>query len=64
VIGGVKYYLSRALYFDIRLQYGLADMTNNNADLNNQKLDAQNNYIYNKDRDRNYTIQASVGFGF
>ncbi len=64
VIGGVKYYLSRALYFDIRLQYGLADLTNNKADLNNQKLDAQNNYIYNNDRDRNYTIQASVGFGF
>lgn len=62
--GGLKYYLSRALYFDLRLQYGLADLTNNSADVNNNKLDAQNNYIFNADRDLNFTIQASVGFGF
>ncbi|MBK8556169.1 MAG: outer membrane beta-barrel protein [Lewinellaceae bacterium] len=61
--GGVTYFLSRALYATVRLQYGLADLTNNNADLSKVRTN-QGELIYLNDKDTNFTIQASVGFSF
>ncbi len=64
LVGGVSYYLSRTLYINARLQYGLADLTRTDADLAKNKTGDNNALIFNADKDRNFTIQASVGFSF
>lgn len=71
LIGGLAYYLSNSLYIGARLQYGLADVTNNNADMSKVEFDAftsglqlSERYIYRDDKDKNFMIQASVGFSF
>lgn len=64
LIGGVSYYLSRTLYVNARLQYGLSDLTRTDADLNKNKTGDNNALIFNADKDRNFTVQASVGFSF
>lgn len=64
LVGGVTYYLSRALYFSARLQYGLADITNNAADLAKSRVGTDGELLYREDKDRNFVIQASVGFSF
>ncbi len=64
VIGDLKYYLSRSLYFGGRLQFGLADVTNNDADFSKTKTGATNGFQLQNDKDINYMIQAGVGFSF
>lgn len=64
LIGGVSYYLSRTLYVNARLQYGLFDLTRTEADLSRNKTGDNNALIFNADKDKNFTIQASVGFSF
>jgi hypothetical protein len=70
VVGGVSYFLSNSLYIGARLQYGLADITNNKADLSEANINHANgvvtneSYIYRDDKDKNFVIQASVGFSF
>lgn len=64
LIGGVSYYLSRALYANVRLQYGLADLTRNQADLSKAKVNDDLTPVYRDDKDRNFTIQATIGFSF
>lgn len=64
LIGGVSYYLSRTLYVNARLQYGLSDLTRTDADINRYKTGDNNALIFNADKDKNFTIQASVGFSF
>jgi hypothetical protein len=62
--GGVTYYFSRALYINARLQYGLADVTNNDADLSKARTDENGGLLFRDDKDRNFVIQTSVGFSF
>lgn len=64
LIGGAAYYLSSTLYVGARLQYGLADLTNTNADVSRQTRNADGSLITRADNDHNFTIQASVGFSF
>lgn len=64
VIGGLTYYLSRSLFIGGRVQYGLADLTNNNADFGFQNLNQSSTAATRNDKDYNFTIQASVGFSF
>jgi hypothetical protein len=64
VVGGISYYISSALYLSARIQYGLADITNNNVDLSKAKTGENNSLIYRDDKDQNFMIQASVGFSF
>lgn len=65
LIGGLAYYLSSSLYIGVRLQYGLADVTNNNADLSKTEINVTDGtLIYRDDKDKNFMIQASVGFSF
>ena len=64
VVGGLAYYLSSSLYFGVRLQYGLADITNNKADLQKSSTGDNKALIYREDEDKNFMIQASVGFSF
>jgi hypothetical protein len=63
-IGGLSYYLSRALYASVRLQYGLSDISNNKADISRTKLDANNQPVLLERKDRNLVTQISVGFSF
>ena len=71
LIGGLAYYLSNSLYIGARLQFGLSDVTNNEADLSKVEFDAftpnlelSQRYKYRDDKDKNFIIQASVGFSF
>lgn len=64
VVGGVTYYLSAALYAHVRLQYGLADITRNEADAAKGVSETGGALIFRNDKDRNFLIQASVGFSF
>jgi hypothetical protein len=63
LVAGISYYLSRSLFFGMRLQYGLADVTNADADLSKAATD-NGALIFRQDSDRNVVIQASVGFSF
>lgn len=65
LIGGLAYYLSNSLYIGARLQYGMADVTNNNADLSKTEINVTDGtLIYRDDKDKNFAIQVSVGFSF
>lgn len=64
LVGGISYYLSHALYFGVRLQYGLADISNNKADLSKARVGSNDELIFRDDKDKNFLIQASVGFSF
>lgn len=67
LVGGMSVFISRALYFHVRAQYGLADITNNNYDLSKGSAPASikpEDLKYRDDKDRNFVIQASVGFSF
>ncbi len=63
LVGGLSYYFTSSLYLGARLQYGLADITKNSADLQHATTD-NGNLLYRNDKDRNFTLQVSVGFGF
>ena len=63
LMGGLAYYFSHSLYFGVRLQYGLADITRNQADLQHSSTN-NGTVVYRDDKDRNFVLQASVGFGF
>ena len=63
-IVGVSYYLSRSLFASARMQYGLADITNNDADLSKARTGDGNMLLLRNDKDRNVVIQVSVGFSF
>jgi len=52
------------LYFGVRGNVGLLDVTNNFYDISQDKLDENQEYIKRTDLDRNVSIQASVGFNF
>lgn len=64
LVGGLRYYLSRSLYAGAHLQYGLADLTNNEADYSKRSVGTGNARLLREDVDRNFTVQASVGFNF
>lgn len=64
LVGGLSYYITGALYLTGRVQYGLADITNNAADLSKAHVGTNGELIFREDKHRNFVIQASVGFSF
>lgn len=64
LLGGMSFYLNKGLYVAVRANYGLTDITNNDADYSFQSKDADGNFITTDEKDRNFSIQASVGFSF
>lgn len=64
LVGGISYYLSRSLYVMARIQYGLADITDDNSDLSKARVESNSDPIFRQDKDRNFVVQASVGFSF
>ena len=64
LIGGLAFYLNQGLYVGLRVNYGLSDLTRTERDVSRKELDDSNNFIFREDKDRNLTLQASVGFSF
>lgn len=64
LVGDLKYYLNRSLFFGVRLQKGLSDLTNDAADFSKTQLPDSGLYVNRKDKDTNFIISASVGFSF
>lgn len=64
LVAGISYFLGHALYANVRVQYGLSDLTRNEADLSKGAVGDNLSLIYRNDKDRNFVIQASVGFSF
>ncbi len=62
LVGGLSYYIN-SLYLGFRMQYGLADVSNEEADLSKATTD-NGNPVYRNDTDRNMVYQFSVGFTF
>lgn len=62
--GGLSFYLNEGLYLGARVIYGLLDVDDNQYDISYRSLDASNNFNYRSDKNRNLTIQASIGFLF
>lgn len=63
LIGGVAFYLNGGLFINLRAEYGLADITNEERDVSLNTLDS-GNFIFRDDLDRNLSLQASIGFRF
>ncbi|MCS7036910.1 MAG: outer membrane beta-barrel protein [Saprospiraceae bacterium] len=63
LVGGVSYYMSRSLFFGVRFQYGLADITNEAGDLAKSQTN-NGQQVFRNDHDHNILWQFSIGFGF
>mgnify|MGYP001232383135 CR=1 FL=1 len=63
VLGGISIFFNKGLYLSGRLSYGLLDVTRSKADVSLVKLDG-GSLISRNDDDRNFSIQAVVGFSF
>lgn len=62
---GAAFFLNNGLYLGLRANYGLADVTKTEQDLDPVTLAGNNTeYTTRADEDRNITLQASVGFRF
>lgn len=64
LIGGLAFFLNQGLYLGMRVNYGFSDLTKTDRDPSRRELDEGNNLIFRDDKDRNLTLQASVGFSF
>lgn len=62
---GLAYFLNKGLYVSANVNYGLADLTRETYDRSRGSLNEdETGYAERDDVDRNFTIQASVGFAF
>ena len=64
VHGGLNFYLNRGLFIGGRLVYGLTDITRMVQDISFLGLDENNEFVKLDHKDRNITIEASIGFAF
>ncbi len=58
---GASYFIGRSLYIGARANFGLSDITNNQADFSQIKTEGLN-LIRQADKDKNFQIQLSIGF--
>lgn len=63
LVGGAHFYFNGSLYLGVRLNYGLLDVTNNTYDISYATSNGTE-YIPRSDIDRNFSLQASLGFSF
>ncbi|MEM9546408.1 MAG: outer membrane beta-barrel protein [Bacteroidota bacterium] len=61
---GAHYFLNRGFFVGLTIDYGLPDLTNNNADISLKELTPENNFIFSEDKDTHLGIKASFGFRF
>lgn len=63
LIGGVSFYFSQGLFINVRGEFGLTDVTNDEVDRSLSTLN-NNEFIFRQDMDRNFTLHTAVGFRF
>lgn len=61
---GVYYYWNQGLFLGGRLNYGLSDVTKDDYDVSRVSLDTNGEFIPRSDKDRNVSLQFSIGFSF
>ncbi len=61
---GASLFFTQGLRVGTRIYYGLADVTNNNYDIQLSNLDTNREFILRKDRDRNFGIQLFIALQF
>ncbi len=62
---GAYYYWNQGLFLGGRFNYGLIDVTEENGyDVSRVSLDASGDFIPREDKDRNISLQFSIGFSF
>lgn len=59
-----SYFVNGSLYLRLTGQYGLLDVTNNDVDVDYRKLNDENRFIFQKDKDVNLNFAVSLGFKF
>ncbi len=64
VQAGAAFYLNQGLFISFKGYYGLTDITRNEEDYVVSILGNDQELIFSEDDDRNFTLQASVGFFF
>jgi hypothetical protein len=60
----VAYFLNSGLYASIRLNYGLSDVTNTQQDIAQTARNNDGSYMLREDKDRNISLQTTLGFRF
>ncbi|MEO1262688.1 MAG: outer membrane beta-barrel protein [Bacteroidota bacterium] len=63
LVGGISVYLNGSLFVSARVNYGLTDITKTGADVSLREK-PNNEFLTRDDDDRNFSLQASVGFSF
>jgi hypothetical protein len=61
---GASLFFTKGLRVGTRVYYGLADVTNNNYDVQQSSLDANREFIFKKDRDTNFGVQLFIALQF
>jgi hypothetical protein len=61
---GASLFFTKGLRIGARAYYGLVDITNNNYDVQQTSLDANNQYILRQDKDITFGLQIFVGLQF
>jgi hypothetical protein len=61
---GASLFFTKGLRIGTRVYYGLADVTNNNYDVQQSSLDANKEFIFRKDRDTNFGLQLFIALQF
>jgi len=61
---GASLFFTKGLRVGTRVYYGLADVTNNNYDVQQSSLDANKEFILRKDKDNNFGVQLFIALQF
>ncbi len=64
VHAGLSFFINKSLFVGARVNVGLTDITDSEVDRALQELDDNDEFILRDDNDRNFSIQASIGFSF
>ncbi len=64
ILGGLSVYLNQGLFLGLRASYGLSDVTNENQDIYYRMLGDDGLPSPSEDKDRNFSLQTSIGFSF
>lgn len=63
-VGGINYFLNKGFFIGARVEYGLLDVTDNNADFTLEKFNDDFSVSKRSDKDIQLTFQGSLGFRF
>ncbi|MBK7873505.1 MAG: outer membrane beta-barrel protein [Saprospiraceae bacterium] len=64
LVGGISFFLSETLFLDLRINYGVGDVTNNRQDVSLTQVDRNRVPVTRNDYDQNFAFLASVGLRF